>query len=72
MAMKIALGLLALGMVLLAGCAQITNDLSDCADKCNSLCALAKQSNFSFGGYNHVGLKKISGGVTVSCDCMCG
>ncbi len=71
MAMKTVLGFLLLGMIILAGCTQIANDLSDCADKCANLCALAKQSNFSFDGYNYVGLQKTSGSVTVKCACAC-
>lgn len=58
-------------LLLLVGCTQVAGELSSCMDKCNKLCTLAKNSNFTFDGYNSVGLKKQSGGVSVSCNCLC-
>jgi hypothetical protein len=69
--------LLAMGLLLvllLAGCCSLegaVGDLSACMSKCEDVCSLVKGSNMSLDGFNSIGLSKASGGMTVSCNCIC-
>ncbi|MDD5339752.1 MAG: hypothetical protein PHV13_00710 [Candidatus ainarchaeum sp.] len=71
--MRVLLLLVAV-LLLLAGCAQIAQsalgELGTCMGKCQQLCGLAKNNSMDLGGYD-VGLSKSSGGMKVSCSCMC-
>lgn len=73
--MRSLLALAALGLLLAWGCTQVIGqvegEIASCMDKCSSLCELAKDGNFSMGGFNYITLTKQSGSAKLSCTCQC-
>ena len=58
-----------------AGCCSLVEDtvgeLQTCMSKCSEVCNAVKEGSVDMDGYNSIGLKKVSGGVSVSCECPC-
>ena len=75
--MRAILFLIALGLLLAAGCMQMleqtTGELSSCMEKCSSMCELAKENNLSQGdfAFNSITLTKQSGATKIYCSCPC-